>query len=138
MPHCRWIYHAMATHQDLKQNTEKNIFSGSWLVPVLSSDIILFVYLYLPVPVPICYLSCPRWFWIFWYFERNVPVNLPRQYSLPIPRYQQHDHYHILFLLLNHSQFSASITTTATTSPQHHHHITTTTSPPPPPSPLPL
>ena len=28
-----------------------------------------------------------RWFWIFWYFERNVPLQLPRHYSLPLPRW---------------------------------------------------
>ena len=28
-----------------------------------------------------------RWFWIFWYFERNVPLQLPRHYSLPLPRF---------------------------------------------------
>ena len=31
-------------------------------------------------------LSGFRWFWIFWYFERNVPLQLPRHYSLPLPR----------------------------------------------------
>jgi len=51
-----WIYHAMATHHDLKLNNDNNIFSGTW------------------------------WFWIFWYFERNVPLQLPRHYSLPLPR----------------------------------------------------
>jgi len=51
-----WIYHAMATHQDLKLNNDANIFSGAW------------------------------WFWIFWYFERQVPLVLPRHYSPPIPR----------------------------------------------------
>merc|ERR550525_973090 len=68
-----WIYHAMATHHDLKLNNDNNIFSGTW------------------------------WFWIFWYFERNVPLQLPRHYSLPLPR----------FNILTKSFFSSVVSTSS-------------------------
>ena len=49
-----WIYHTLATNPSLKQRTEENILSSAW------------------------------WFFIFQYFEKNVPSRLPRRYSLPM------------------------------------------------------
>ena len=50
-----WIYHTMANNNNLKVSSEENILSRAW------------------------------WFYIFWYFEQNVPSNLPRRFSLPVP-----------------------------------------------------
>ena len=53
-----------------------------------------------------------RWFWIFWYFERNVPLQLPRHYSLPLPR----------FNILTKSFFSSLVSTSSqfpTSSPSN-------------------
>jgi len=50
-----WIYHTMATNDNLKMSSDDNILSRAW------------------------------WFYIFWYFERNVPCKLPRSYTFPVP-----------------------------------------------------
>ena len=50
-----WIYHAMATSQKFKKRSDDNFLSQAW------------------------------WFWIFHYFEKNVPCNLPRRYSIFLP-----------------------------------------------------
>ena len=105
----RWIYHAMATHHDLKLNNDNNIFSGTWYTcplhessssstssssslssrctaksnPFLNRrNLTQSLHLWPNLNT----LSGIRWFWIFWYFERNVPLQLPRHYSLPLPR----------------------------------------------------
>ena len=31
------------------------------------------------------FLSQAWWYWIFHYFEKNVPCNLPRRYSISVP-----------------------------------------------------
>lgn len=52
-----WIYHTMATNNNLKVSSDENILSRAW------------------------------WFYIFWYFEQNVPSHLPRRYTLPVPAF---------------------------------------------------
>ena len=54
-----WIYHTMATNTNLKINTEDNLLSLAW------------------------------WWYIFSYFECNVPCDLPRSYSLPVPSFMK-------------------------------------------------
>ena len=78
----------MATHHDLKLNNDNNIFSGTWYAcpshqPSSSSTS---KSKQLSTSDQILAHSGIRWFWIFWYFERNVPLQLPRHYSLPLPR----------------------------------------------------
>ena len=100
----------MATHHDLKLNNDNNIFSGTWYTcplhestssstssssssssrckaksnPFLNRRNLTNIY----TCDQILTLFGIRWFWIFWYFERNVPLQLPRHYSLPLPRYK--------------------------------------------------
>ena len=50
-----WIYHAMATSNINKKRSDENFLSQAW------------------------------WFWIFHYFEKNVPSHLPRRYSISLP-----------------------------------------------------
>ena len=50
-----WIYHAMATSHNNKKRSDQNFLSQAW------------------------------WFWIFHYFEKNVPCELPRRYSISLP-----------------------------------------------------
>ena len=50
-----WIYHAMATSPSLKYRSEDNFLARAW------------------------------WYWIFYYFERNVPCDLPRRYAISAP-----------------------------------------------------
>ena len=50
-----WIYHAMATNINLKTKSEDNFLSRAW------------------------------WYWMFFYFEKNVPSDLPRRYSISTP-----------------------------------------------------
>ena len=50
-----WIYHAMATSDKLKYRSEDNFLARAW------------------------------WYWIFYYFEKNVPSTLPRRYAISTP-----------------------------------------------------
>merc|ERR1712038_413516 len=50
-----WIYHAMATSNHFKKRSDENFLSQAW------------------------------WFWIFHYFEKNVPCHLPRRFSISLP-----------------------------------------------------
>ena len=50
-----WIYHAMATTEKLKYRSQDNFLARAW------------------------------WYWIFYYFEKNVPCTLPRRYAISTP-----------------------------------------------------
>lgn len=52
-----WVYHTLAHNNNLKEHGEHNYVSNIW------------------------------WWYIFRYFEENVPGPLPRVYSLPLPRF---------------------------------------------------
>merc|ERR1712130_572315 len=51
-----WVYHTLAHNDTLKRRGPHNLLTHLW------------------------------WWTAFWYFERNVPLQLPRHYSLPLPR----------------------------------------------------
>jgi PAP2 superfamily C-terminal len=53
-----WLYHTLANNVNLKGDAEN----------------------------PFNYLNRIWWWYIFRYFERSVPVNLPRRFGWPIPR----------------------------------------------------
>ena len=78
----------MATHHDLKLNNDNNIFSGTWYTCPLHESTSTSSSTSSSSSSSSRHVSGIRWFWIFWYFERNVPLQLPRHYSLPLPRYK--------------------------------------------------
>jgi shingomyelin synthase len=53
-----WLYHTMVNNHNLKGDVDN----------------------------PSNYLNRMWWWYVFRYFERNVPVNLPRRFGWPIPR----------------------------------------------------
>ena len=90
-----WIYHTLANNANLKELDgyaenpnnflKKVVCNAHW---IFYFSILLFFkpnLVYTWFIIYLIYLFQIWWWYIFRYFECNVPVNLPREYGLPVP-----------------------------------------------------